>query len=171
VRNEIVASYDPVIHEDSDRGAAARAAYGRQIFDLGNAENEALGIEIGYRYRDSPIICHEPDEPEWKLLEYVPSTWPGVRAPHVYLEDGTAIFDLFGDGFTLLRFDDVDASALTKAAAVRNVPLKLVDVRDRNASRIYERKLVLVRPDQHVAWRGDAGPDDALAVIDRVRGA
>jgi hypothetical protein len=171
VRNEIVASHDPMIHEDSDRGALARATYGRHIFDLGNAENEALGIEIGYRYRDSPIICHEPDEPQWKLLEYVPSTWPGVRAPHVYLEDGTAIFDLFGAGFTLLRFADVEASALIEAAAIRKVPLKLIDVRDRNAAAIYERKLVLVRPDQHVAWRGDVGPDDSLAIIDRVRGA
>ena len=171
VRNTIVATYDSVIHEDSARGATARLVYGRQIAELGNAENEALGIEFGYRYRESPVICHEPDEPEWKLLEYLPCTWPGVRAPHVFLADGTAIFDLFGSGFTLLRFADVDASALLDAAAARRVPVTLVDIRDRNASEIYERSLVLVRPDQHVAWRGNAAPAEALAVIDRVRGA
>ena len=136
VRNTIVASYDPVIHEDSDRGAATREAYGRQIIELGNAENEALGIEFGYRYRESPVICNEVDEPEWKLLEYVPSTWPGVRAPHVFLADGTAVFDLFGSGFTLLRFAEVDASLLLDAAASRGVPLKLLDLRDSHVARI-----------------------------------
>lgn len=171
VRNVIVANYDAVIHDDSAQGAAVRESYGRQIQELGNAENEALGIEFGYRYRSSPVICHEPDEPEWKLLEYVPSTWPGVRAPHVFLEDGTAIFDLLGNGFTLLRFGDIDASALVNAAETRRVPLKVVDVRDANAARIYERTLVLVRPDQHVAWRGNVVPPDALAIVDRLRGA
>lgn len=171
VRNTIVSRYDPLIHEDGGRGAAARESYGRLIFELGNAENEALGIEIGYRYRDSPIVCHEPDEPEWKLLEYVPSTWPGVRAPHVFLADGTAIFDRFGTGFTLVRFAEVDPLPMLQAATQRGVPLKLLDIRDAHTARLYERNLVLIRPDHHVAWRGDIMPSDPLAVIDRVRGA
>ncbi len=81
------------------------------------------------------------------------------------------MFDLFGPGFTLIRFADVDVDSLTAAAAARGVPLKLLDVRDANARKIYERDLVLVRPDHYVAWRGDAAPADALAVIDHVRGA
>lgn len=171
VRNELARAYDPVMHEDSVDGMKARQRYGRLILELGNAENESLGIELGYRYYKSPIICYESDEPEWDVLRYIPSTWPGVRAPHVYLEDGRAIFDLFGRGFTLLRFADVDASALMEAADTRKVPLELVDIRDQNAARIYERAMVLVRPDQHVAWRANVAPSDALAVIDRVRGA
>jgi 2-polyprenyl-6-methoxyphenol hydroxylase-like FAD-dependent oxidoreductase len=171
VRNTIVAKYDELIHDASARGAAAREAYGQLITELGNAENEALGIEFGYRYRDSPVICGEPDEPAYELLEYVPSTWPGVRAPHVFLSDGSPIFDRFGFDFTLLRFGDADPGPLIAAARLRGVPLTLVNIDDAHVARIYERPLVLVRPDHHVAWRGDGAPADALAVIDRVRGA
>ena len=171
VRLEIAQGYSPVIHEVSSAGAEARARYGELIAALGNAENESLGIELGYRYRDSPIICTEDNEPEWRLRDYVPTTWPGVRAPHVFLETGEAIFDLFGPWFTLLRFTDTDIEPLVDAARERGVPLSVVDIRDANAHRIYERDLVLVRPDQHVAWRGNAMPEAPLAVIDRIRGA
>ena len=171
VRLKIAEAYDPKTHEDSAEGAAAREAAGKLIVELGNAENEAFGIELGYRYRGSPIVCGEDNEPEWRLLDYVPSTWPGVRAPHVFLEDGSAMFDHFGPGFTLLRFGEHSAAPLVEAAASRGVPLKVVDIRDSKARSIYERDFVLIRPDQHVAWRGDAMPADALAVIDRVRGA
>jgi hypothetical protein len=94
-----------------------------------------------------------------------------VRAPHVFLEDGTPIFERFSSGFTLLRFRDEDVSALERAAQLRGVPMQTVDIRDRRATELYERALVLVRPDQHVAWRGDKAPGDSLSVIDRVRGA
>jgi 2-polyprenyl-6-methoxyphenol hydroxylase-like FAD-dependent oxidoreductase len=171
VRLRISEQYDPVIHESSAAGGAARSRIAQTILDYGNAENEALGIEIGYRYRQSPVICHEPNEPRWDLRAYIPSTWPGVRAPHVFLEDGTAIFDLFAQGFTLLRFGDADTSSLERAALERGVPLRTVDIRDRRAMELYERRLVLIRPDQHVAWRSDGAPSDSLAVIDRVRGA
>ena len=57
------------------------------------------------------------------------------------------------------------------AAAKRGVPLELIDVDDAPARELYARKLVLVRPDQHVAWRGDAEPPDPLGLIDLVRGA
>jgi hypothetical protein len=171
VRFRIADAYDLRIHEDSAEGAAARDAYGALIQSLGNAENEALGIEIGYRYRSSPIICHEDDEPEWRLLDYVPSTWPGVRAPHVFLENGEAIFDRFGPWFTLVRFSDASATPLVEAAKSRGVPLQVVDIREARVRDIYERDFVLIRPDQHVAWRGDAMPADATAVIDRIRGA
>jgi 2-polyprenyl-6-methoxyphenol hydroxylase-like FAD-dependent oxidoreductase len=171
VRFQIMNAYTPVIHEDSEQGAAARSSLGALITELGNAENESLGIELGYRYRNSPIVCGEGDEPQWRMLDYVPSTWPGVRAPHLFLEDGSAIFDHFGPWFTLLRFNDQSVESVVEAAKKRGVPLTIVDVRDANARSIYERNLVLIRPDQHVAWRGNSTPDDALAVIDRVRGA
>jgi hypothetical protein len=171
IRIQLAEAYDPVIHEDTPAGAEARRAFGRLALDLGNAENEALGIEIGYRYRNSPVICHEDNEPEWRFCDYIPGTWPGVRAPHIFLEDGTPIFEMFGAGFTLVRFSDVEAQPLIEAAASRGMPLKLVDIRHDKAREIYQRDLVLVRPDQHVAWRGNACPADALAIIDKVRGA
>jgi hypothetical protein len=142
------------------------------IHDLGNLENEALGIEIGYRYDESPIVCHDAGEPPpYEIERFEPSSWPGVRAPSLFLEDGSALLDHLGRGFTLLRFADVDTAHLERAAAARGVPLEVVDLRDAHARQIYECDLVLVRPDQHVAWRGDEAPIDADAVMDRVRGA
>jgi 2-polyprenyl-6-methoxyphenol hydroxylase-like FAD-dependent oxidoreductase len=170
VRLKIAEAYDPVIHEDSDMGARARAKMSNLILELGNAENESLGVELGCRYYHSPIICHEDDEPVWDVINFIPSTWPGVRAPHVFLENGEAIFDLFSSGFTLIRFADVDVSNFVAAAASRSFPLKVLDVRDQNARKIYERDLVLVRPDHYVAWRGSAEPSDPATIIDHVRG-
>lgn len=172
VRFEIGLAYTPRVHEDSPRGARARAVLGRKIEEAGNLENEALGIEIGYRYADSPIICpEEGTPPEERIDRFEPTTWPGVRLPSLFLEDGRAVFDLLGRGFTLLRLDDVDTSAFERAAIERRFPLDLLDLRDARAQAIYRRKLVLVRPDQHVAWRGDAAPADAAAILDWVRGA
>jgi 2-polyprenyl-6-methoxyphenol hydroxylase-like FAD-dependent oxidoreductase len=171
VRFRISRAYDPLMHEGSVEGAAAREACGRRIAELGNAENEALGIEIGYRYRKSPIVCGEENEPEWRLLEYVPSTWPGARAPHLFLKDGSAIFDRFGPWFTLLRFGGASADPLIDAARQRGVPMSVVDIHDAHAREVYERDFVLVRPDQHVAWRGNRMPADPLAVVDTIRGA
>ena len=168
----ITAAYTPLIHEDSERGAQARREIGEEILELGNLENEALGIEIGYRYDTSPVICQEAGTPPpYEVEHYQPTTWPGARPPSLFLKDGSAIFDRFGKGFTLLRFADVDASSLERAAADRGVPLDVVDVRDDGAKRLYERDLVLLRPDQHVAWRGAVAPRDPLGVVDRVRGA
>lgn len=172
VRFKIAEAYDPLVHEDTEAGAQARKTWGDLIKSLGNAENESLGIELDYRYRASPIICHEGDEPAWDKLHYQVGTWPGKRAPHVFLESGQAIFDLFGAWFTLVRFDPaLDVSGLLDAAASRGVPLTLLDISDENARSIYERDLVLIRPDQHICWRGSMPPDKPLAVIDHIRGA
>ena len=171
IRLEIAGAATPQIHEDSSAGAIARRALGRKILDLGNLENEALGIELGYRYDDSPIVCHEEGEPPpFEAERYLPSTWPGLRVPSVFVSGGEALFDLLGRGFTLLRFAAVDTGALEIAARERGLPLHVLDVRDDDARRIYQRDLVLVRPDHHVAWRGNAEPQDASAVIARVCG-
>lgn len=171
VRLDIVAAYDEAVHRDDAAGAAAREKLGELIVALGNAENEALGIELDDRYVASPVVCCEIVEPEWRMLDYTPSTWPGMRAPHVFLADGTPIFDHFGPWFTLICFTDVDTSSLIGAAAGRGVPVKRLDIRDAHAHDLYERNLVLVRPDGHVAWRGNSIGRDPLWIIDRVTGA
>ncbi len=74
-----------------------------------------------------------------------------MRAPHVFLNSGEAIFDVFGPGFTLLRFADIDVDGFIAAAAERSMPLLVRDIRDDHARAIYESDLVLVRPDQYVA--------------------
>jgi 2-polyprenyl-6-methoxyphenol hydroxylase-like FAD-dependent oxidoreductase len=134
---------------------AARAGLAALIRKTGNAENESLGIELGYRYDDSPIISAEPGVPPLDLVTYNPTARPGARAPNVFLEDGTALHDLFGPGFTLLNFGG-------RGKTFPGIPIKLLRIDDANARRIYERDLVLIRPDQHVAWRGDALTDDVI---------
>lgn len=87
--------------------------------------------------------------------------------------DGRSTLDLFGSGFVLLRFgrNPVDVASLVEIATNRRVPLRVVDIDDSKITDLYERKIVLVRPDSHVAWRGDICPDDVDTLIDRVRGS
>jgi hypothetical protein len=106
---------------------------------------------------------------------YVASTVPGCRTPHFRLADGTSLYDAMGPEFTLLRFDPtVDVIPLEVAASKRGLPLKILDI-DRidrlDSAGIRGGSLILSRPDQHVAWRGDNVPEHPLALIDRVRGA
>src|SRR5690606_17093502 len=122
------------------------------------------------RYRQSGVIWHEDNEPEWNLTQYIPSTWPGVRPPSVFLESGSALFDEFGLWFTLVRFSDTPVEDFLDAAQALGVPLKLLDVREEKVQHLYERDLVLIRPDQHVAWRGEAVPEDCEEVLRRVIG-
>lgn len=117
-------------------------ALGRSIAALGNAENESWGVEFGYRYDDV-----EPDP-----LRYEPTTAPGARLPSVVLRDGTFLYDRLGPWFTLLCFGGVDPTPLIDAAPA---PLDIVVVDEPGLTPIYEAKLVLVRPDTHVAWRGN----------------
>jgi 2-polyprenyl-6-methoxyphenol hydroxylase-like FAD-dependent oxidoreductase len=172
VRGAILSSDWTAMHSERWNGETVRRQLGRDIRDLGNLENEALGIELGYRYDDSPVVWTEAGQPSPQRMDaYVPSTWPGARPPSVLLADGRALFDLFGPGFTLLRFAEHAVDTLVEAAARRGVPLDVVDVSDPHARSLYERDLVLIRPDQHVAWRGDTVPANPIDLIDRVRGA
>jgi len=128
----------------------------RGIAALGNAENESWGIEFGYRY--------DGVEPDPRIYE--PTTAPGARLPSIFLRDGSALYDRLGRWFTLLRFGDADPSSLIDAAPV---PVDTVIVDDPAIAPIYEANLVLVRPDTHVAWRGNRC-DDGHAVWQQVLG-
>jgi hypothetical protein len=92
--------------------------------------------------------------------------------PHVRVEGGRSLYDAMGPDYTLLRLDPTaHVSGIVGAAAQRGLPLAVLDVGSREASELYRHKLVLVRPDQHVAWRADAEPADPLDLVDLVRGA
>jgi hypothetical protein len=132
------------------------AVLARGIAALGNAENESWGIELGYRY----------DGVEGDPVVYMPTTAPGARLPSTFLHDGSALYDRLGPWFTLLRFGDADPSPLIDSAPV---PLETVIVDDASVAPIYEARLVLVRPDTHVAWRGNHC-DDGDAVWQSVLG-
>lgn len=175
IRFMIAEQYDPVIHENSEAGRVKREELGKFIIEAGNLENEADGIEWGYRYDASTVICHEDGEaPVYEWDHYKPSTWPGVRAPNVFLDGGTgaSIYDLFGKGFTLLNFGDASSEAFASVAEERGLPLDIVRVNDAHAASLYQKPLVLIRPDQHVAWRGEGVPTagEIKAIIDKVTG-
>jgi hypothetical protein len=130
-------------------------------------------LKSQYCYQGSPICA--PDDapmPAAETAQFVPSTWPGSRAPHAWLADGRSTIDLFGDGFVLLRLGATppDTSRMAEAANARGVPIAIVSLPEPQLAALYERPLVLVRPDGHVAWRGNEPPADALGLIDRVRG-
>ena len=131
-------------------------------------------MKLLYCYEGSPI-CLSDGTPALTVdpQRFVPSTRPGTRAPHAWMADGSSALDLFGDGFVLLRLgaNPPDASRLLDAAKARRVPMREVAVADADVAALYERPLVLVRPDGHVAWRGDECPADAGDVVDRIRGA
>ena len=102
---------------------------------------------------------------------FTPSTAPGCRAPHFFLADGRSLYDAFGGDYTLLRLDArVDRSPLLAAAQRRGVPVTLLDAGRADAPAEYRHALLLCRSDQHIAWRGDAAPADAGALIDRLCG-
>jgi FAD binding domain len=130
-----------------------------------------IGIHCGYRYSASPVVWPEHGRPpRWRWRTIVPSTWPGARVPASRLGDGTPVYDLLGAGFTVVDFSpDKDGSGLVEQARSRGVPVSHVVLSDPPARRAWERNLVLVRPDQHVAWRGDE-PGDWRAVLDLVTG-
>ena len=134
-------------------------------------QHDSAGIELGYRYENSPIcIADGTPAPPLDHGHYAPSTWPGSRAPHVWLKDGRSTLDLFGKGFVLIAFTEGPASSFTDAAQRVGVPLEVIGMDDKQIREIYERNFVLVRPDGHVAWRGDAIPDNTKDIIDKVRG-
>jgi len=132
-------------------------------------------LKSQYCYEGSPICaaCDAALEPE--TAEFVPSTRSGARAPHAWLADGRSTLDLFGGGFVLVRLgaNPPDTASLSRAASTCGVPLSVTTLTDPDTdlAALYEKPLVLVRPDGHVAWRGDEPPGDAQALINRVRGA
>ena len=133
--------------------------------------NEMVGAELGYRYVGSPIIADEPDGPEHDFRRYIPSTWPGARLPHLWLEGHVAAQDLIGTGYTLLRLDGShEATALEQSFRALRAPLQVLDIGDRKARALYGHDLLLLRPDLHVAWRGNRPPEDPRALAKLVTG-
>jgi 2-polyprenyl-6-methoxyphenol hydroxylase-like FAD-dependent oxidoreductase len=154
-------------------GDAGRTRAGQDAYDLNIQQYCCGGLNFGYFYAGSPIIAYDGDEhPPYTMAEFTPSSVPGCRAPHLWLDPHRSLYDALGPDYTLIRFDPtVSVAALTQAAARRRTPLAVLDVAAPAAQALYRRKLVLVRPDQHVAWRGDDEPAAPLNVIDLLRGA
>jgi 2-polyprenyl-6-methoxyphenol hydroxylase-like FAD-dependent oxidoreductase len=164
--------YRPEIRDPTPEGQTARDNLASVADVEQRKTNEMIGAELGYRYEDSPIIASEPGGPEQLFREYVPTTWPGARLPHVWLEDGRAVQDLIGDGYTLLRLgrSSADTSALARAMHAVGAPFDVLALEDDCVRDVYGRDLLLLRPDMHVAWRANRAPDDPQALAARVTG-
>lgn len=160
------------IEEPGAAGEAARAAAGRALYDLNVKQYCCGGLNFGSFYDASPLIAYDGESPpSYTMDTFTPSTVPGCRTPHVWLDDGRSLYDAMGPEYTLLRFDaEADPRPLQEAAARRGVPLEVLDVCSSEAAGLYRHAFVLSRPDQHVAWRGDRLPDDPLGLMDRIRG-
>lgn len=164
----------PWIEDEGAEADAKRAELGEKFCAMTRAEWESWGVQFGYRYDPSPLCVADGTPPPGDSpTDYVPTSRPGSRAPHAWVSPGKSTLDLFGRGFTLLDFgaEPGAAEGLVRAAALRGVPLRTVSSGDAKIAELYERRLVLVRPDGHVAWRGDRPPQNAEALMDRVRGA
>jgi hypothetical protein len=159
------------IEAPGEEGEAVRQEVGRNLRAAMKREWTTLGIHLGYRYDGSPICWpDETEPPPMDPAQYIQTSHAGARAPHVWMSDGRSTLDFFGKGFVLLDFG-ADTAPLAHAAAARGMPLRIVRCDEPEVAQAYARRLVLVRPDGHVAWRGDAPPDDAGKLIDCVRGA
>ena len=163
----------PTIEDDTLEGEATRAAIGKAAYDLNVQQYCAAGLNFGYYYDQSPIIAYDSEpHPPYSMGDFTPSTVPGCRTPHLWLRDGRSLYDALGPDYTLIRFDPaIDVTTLLAAAQDRQLPLHLLDIAAAEATAPYRERLVLSRPDQHIAWRGDTPPADPHALIDRLRGA
>ncbi len=153
-------------------GEHARRAAAQVIQASKDREFHSLGIVLGYQYDASPVIVDDGTSPLAESQDYEPTARPGARLPHVWLPDGASLYDRLGNGLSLLRLrDDVDGTAFIELAADRGVPLTVVELRGQSLEDLYGASLLLVRPDQHVAWRGTS-VDRATAgtLLERIRG-
>jgi 2-polyprenyl-6-methoxyphenol hydroxylase-like FAD-dependent oxidoreductase len=163
----------PELVEATPAGDAARKKLGDEILRHTARELLSDGIAMGYRYESSVVCPDGSPAPAASVTDYAQTSFPGARAPHAWLRDGRSTLDLFGKAFVLLRLgrDAPAVAPLEQAAKRRAVPLETVSLDEAAARSVYQRKLVLVRPDGHVAWRGDVPPGDAAAIVAKITGA
>jgi 2-polyprenyl-6-methoxyphenol hydroxylase-like FAD-dependent oxidoreductase len=165
------------IEDAGPAGDALRRQVGARIAAAKLREFCTLGVVLGYRYENSPVVV--PDggaAAPADFLNYVPSSRPGHLAPHAWLHDGTSLYDHFGAGFTLLLSagaNSADAERARADAAACQLPLKCIAPAEGGVAALYPARFTLIRPDQHVAWRGDAwprAPGAGVALLQQVSG-
>jgi 2-polyprenyl-6-methoxyphenol hydroxylase-like FAD-dependent oxidoreductase len=167
--------FEPVaeIEDASPAGEAARRQAGAYLDAHARSEFNIPGITFGGRYDGSPVIVADGSTPPPDLPNaYVPTATPGGRAPHLWLAGGRSLYDTFGFEWTLLQLGAKpgDSAGLQAAARSAGLDLHVTHVPTEPARDLYGADHVLIRPDQIVAWRGQAGAVDGDAVIARVTG-
>jgi 2-polyprenyl-6-methoxyphenol hydroxylase-like FAD-dependent oxidoreductase len=168
---ELIQSLEGPGDPDTAEASPRRIEAGKRIAALGNAENESWGIEHGFRYAESPVICAGPQIPAFDPLTCSGVAITGGRVPHYYLADGTPLIDLLSArSFTLIAVGSVEAGDIDAAAAALGVPFHLVRLEQENILDRLGSRLILVRPDQHIAWLGEAAPPSWTTVFNKVTG-
>ncbi|MBP6493261.1 MAG: FAD-dependent oxidoreductase [Rhodoferax sp.] len=162
----------PELDEDSENGKAERQMASEHLNRHARLEFNIPGVTFGGRYEKSPVIVHDgavlpSDEPN----KYVATASPGGRPPHVWFEDGQSLFDLFHSEWTLLALgsDAPSTDELERAAQSVKMDLRVVRIPQNALRDLYEAPLVLIRPDQIVAWRG-ASDKGAQQILSQVMG-
>ena len=161
------------IEAEGPAGDALRSHVGKAAYELNVQQYCCAGLNFGYYYDRSPIIAYDGETPpSYSMGGFTASTVPGARVPHLWLSGGRSLLDELGPGYTLLCFDAaLDTAPMVEAAARCGVPLKLVDVDPGKTGFGFPEKMLIVRPDSHIAWRGDDVPREPDRLFDRLRGA
>ena len=163
----------PNLGDSGPTGETARTELGDEIRERKAKQFRSIGTQLGYTYHGSPIVVPDgTDPPEWTTNTYVPSTSPGALAPHAWLGDDQALYDLCGPDFTIVCLDDAETVGRSLLAVAREmgIPCSLV-VEDHEELRAeFREPCVVIRPDLHVAWRGGTTQVDAEIVWRRIVG-
>jgi len=159
--------------DSSPEGERVRAEMSERLRRSGaQREFESMWVHLGLRYVSPAVDPDGTEPPEGGAGTWRQSSVPGCRAPHAWLPDGRSTLDVFGSGFHLLACADVPGiGPMERAFAAAGVPFASTVCTEPDVLYCYERYAVLVRPDGHVAWRGDELPADPAALVARVRGA
>lgn len=158
----------PDIEAAGADGDAVRAEAGRAAYELNVQQFCCAGLNFGYYYDGSPLIAYDGEvPPAYEMGSFTVSTVPGCRVPHFWLNDGRSLYDAFGAGYTLLTNDaGIDVSGLLAAAQSAGMPLTVLDLSKEMAlPGVYAHALTMVRPDQHVVWRGKEVPRDCHGLV------
>jgi hypothetical protein len=166
------------IPDDADLSEAAEQRRHEIREHLRSQRGDGAGLTFDERYDASPVIWYFEDqldaETPWQADLYEDDPRPGHRAPDGVIDpSGTTLYDRIGNAFGLLVLGNFPAVELALAAEAveRAIPLRVIHLTDPDAASVYGPGVVLIRPDQHVAWRGTEVPDGgAAAVFDRVLG-
>ena len=161
------------IEAQDEAGEAARRQVGQRAYDLNVQQYCCAGLNFGYFYDQSPLIVYDDEkQPAYTMGSFTPSTVPGCRTPHFVLPDGRSLYDAMGADYCVLRFDpNVDIQPFLREAATRGLPVNVLDIDRRDVPEAYRHAVVISRPDQHVAWRGDAFSVDVSALVRTLCGA
>ncbi|ODT60665.1 MAG: hypothetical protein ABS77_09530 [Phenylobacterium sp. SCN 69-14] len=178
-QNRAAFEFDPdmaaKLDAQTEEGVSFRAAFGAAAVVRNRPQFAPKGLNFGYYYDASPLIEYDGEAaPPYSMGEASLSTAPGCRMPHFWVDEaaGVSVSELLGPDYTLVQLaPDADAQPIVKAAATAGVPLQVATVAPPAGLDVFQHRLLIVRRDVHIVWRGDAAPDDLAGLMQRLRGA